>query len=153
MDGNSTHKTNTVDSNDAYQLITLNFGQINTGAHSLDFIFEKLAGASAVNVLIDDIQLTISGGLGFEEIDFSNGIIISNDMSNEMVHITYNFNEVEQLEMMATDMNGKIISINQFENEITGEKSISTSEWAPGVYQITVRSNKGLMKSSKVIVQ
>jgi hypothetical protein len=55
--------------------------------------------------------------------------------------------------MKATDINGKLISINQFENEMTGEKSISTSDWAPGVYQITISSNKGLMKTSKIIVQ
>lgn len=43
-------------------------------------------------------------------------------MSNEMLNITYNFNEVKQLEMMATDTNGKLILIDHFENETTGEK-------------------------------
>lgn len=153
VDGNSISKTNTVDSIGAYQLMTVNVGQINTGSHSLNFIFDKLAGSTSVNVLIDDVQLTINSGVGFEEIDFSNGIKISNNMTNEMVNISYNFNEVQQLEMKATDINGKLISINQFENEMTGEKSISTSDWAPGVYQITISSNKGLMKTSKIIVQ
>jgi hypothetical protein len=153
IDGNSISKLNTVDSIGEYQLVTVDVGLINAGSHSLDFVFEKLEGALVVNVLIDDVQLRINSGVGFEEVDFSNGIKINNDLSNELVTIAYNLNQVQSLEMEATDLNGKLISIRQFDNEITGEKNISTAEWAPGVYQISIRSNKGFIKSTKIIVQ
>lgn len=153
LDGIAVDKYNTIDSIGAYQLITLNVGTINAGAHDLNFVFEKQASASSVNVLLDDVQLTINSGAGYEELDFSNGIKIQNNITDDIVKIAYNFNEVQQLEMTATDMNGKLISSNKFENEITGEKSISTADWNPGVYHISIRSNKGFLKSSKIIVQ
>lgn len=151
MDGVTVSKMITDDSIGAYQPMVLNVGAVTSGSHTLTIRFEKLAGASAVNVLVDDIQLQISG-VGVEEIDFSNGIQISNNPESKKIMVAYNFNENQNVRMVVTDLTGKVVYNNLFENQMANEHSISSQEWSSGMYNITLTSDKGLSKSTKVVV-
>lgn len=152
LDGVTKSKISAGDSIGAYVNISVNVGTLNAGSHNLTFKFEKLAGASAVNVLIDDVKLTLSGTAGVEEIDFSNGVQISNNAETGNIMVAYNFNKVQNIRLTATDMTGKTVYSSQFENQSSDEQMISSTGWSKGIYNVTVESDKGLMKTRKVVV-
>lgn len=150
LDGANKSKTNTVDSIGDYQLVTLNVGQIIAGSHNLVFQFDKQASVAAVNVLIDDIRLTVNGSLGIEEIDFSNGIQISNNIETGNISVAYNFDEIQHIRLTATDLNGKVLYSNFLENQTANMQTINSTGWSAGIYNVTLTSDKGLTKTTKV---
>ncbi len=152
IDGVPQSKIAAVDSIGTYINVSVNMGQITAGSHILTFRFEKQASAAAVNVLIDDIRLNISGTVGIEEIDFSNGIQISNSAETDKIMVAYNFNENQNLGLTATDITGKVIYKELFEDQLTDEHAIETAGWSSGIYNITLTSDKGLTKTTKVVV-
>lgn len=152
LDGVSQSKIATVDSIGAYIYVSVDMGPITVGSHNLTFRFEKLASATAVNVLIDDIKLTIGGTVGIEEIDFSNGIQISNSIETGKIMIAYNFNENQNIHLKATDITGKVIYTNLYENQSVNKQAIETNGWSSGIYNITLTSDKGLTKTTRVVV-
>lgn len=152
MDGTAMSKINTVDSIGNYQQMTLNIGSVAAGSHNLTFRFEKQASADVVNVLIDDIRLEIGSTVGMEEIDFSNGIQISNNIETGKILVAYNFNEIQHLRLTTMDVSGKIVYSNLYQDQITNEHAIETNGWAKGIYHVTLTSDKGLTKTSKVVV-
>ena len=151
IDGTNISKTNMVDSIGAYELVTVDAGSIASGSHNLTIRFEKQASASAVNVLVDDIQLTI-GGVGTEEIDFSNGIQISNNIEDGNIQVAYNFNETQNIRLVVTDITGKMVYNNLYENQLASQHMIHSKEWSTGIYNVTLSSDKGLSKTTKVVV-
>jgi len=151
IDGTIISKINTVDSIGDYQLMTVDAGVINSGAHNILIRFEKQASAGVVNVLVDDIQLTISG-LSTEEIDFSNGIQISNNFETGNIQVAYNFNEIQNVELAVTDITGKVVYTNSYDNQLANQHTIESSGWSAGVYSVTLSSDQGLSKTTKVIV-
>lgn len=153
IDGTNISKTNTDDSIGAYQQVTLNVGQITMGSHDLTIRFEKLASTNSVNVLVDDIQLTIAGTVSIEEIDFSNGIQISNNMESGEIMVAYNLNENQTVRLAVTDITGKVVYINQLEDQQTNQHLIHSTGWSSGIYNITLTSEKGLTKTKKIVVQ
>ena len=152
MDGVAISKMNTVDSIGAYQQMTLNVGALTMGSHNLTIRFEKQAGAAVVNVLVDDIQLTIGGTVSVEEIDFSNGIQISNNMESGEIVVAYNFNENQTVRLAVTDITGKVVYNNQFSDQQANQHSINSNDWSSGMYNVTLTSDKGLVKTKKVVV-
>lgn len=152
MDGTALSKTATVDSIGAYQQVTLNVGTVPMGSHNLTIRFQKQAGASVVNVLVDDIQLTIGGPVGIEEIDFSNGIQISNNIESGEITVAYNFNQNQNVRLSVTDITGKVVYDGQFSNQQANQHSINSNDWSSGLYNITLTSDKGLVKTKKVVV-
>lgn len=152
LDGVSQSKIATIDSIGTYVYISVNMGQITVGSHNLTFRFEKQPSATAVNVLIDDVKLTIGGAVGIEEIDFSNGIQISNNAETGEIMVAYNFNENQNLRLTATDITGKTVYANLYENQSANEHAIETNGWASGIYNVTLVSDKGLTKTTKVVV-
>lgn len=152
LDGVTKSKIATVDSIGVYINVSVNMGTISSGSHNLTFRFEKQAGAAAVNVLIDDIRLTIGSTVGMEEIDFSNGIQISNSIETGKIMVAYNFNENQNLRLTATDVTGKAVYTNLYEDQVTNEHAIETAGWSSGIYNITLVSDKGLTKTTKVVV-
>lgn len=152
LDGVTQSKISAGDSIGAYVNISVNVGTLAVGSHNLTFRFEKLAGASAVNVLIDDVKLLLSGTVGVEEIDFSNGVQISGNPESGNIQVAYNFNKLQNIRLTATDMTGKTVYSNQFENQLSGEQTISSTGWAKGIYNMTIASDKGLVKTQKVVV-
>lgn len=152
LDGTDKSKTNTVDSIGAYQQVTLNVGAVTSGSHNLTFMFSKLASASSVNVLVDDIRLTVGSTVGIEEIDFSNGIQISSNSETGKIVVAYNFNELQNVRLAATDMSGKTVYSSQFENQLADEQTIYSTGWSKGIYNISIVSDKGLVKTKKIVV-
>ena len=152
MDGTTISETATVDSIGAYQEVTLDVGNVTMGSHNLTIRFQKQAGANVVNVLVDDIQLTVGGPVGIEEIDFSNGIQISNNMESGEIMIAYNFNENQNIRITVTDITGKIVYNGQFTNQQADQHLINSNSWSSGLYNVTLTSDKGLMKTKKVVV-
>jgi hypothetical protein len=152
LDGVAKRKIATIDSIGTYINVSVNMGTISAGSHNLTFRFQKQAGSTSVNVLIDDVRLSIAGVLGVEEIDFSNGIQISNSTETGKVMIAYNFNENQNLRLAATDMTGKAIYTHVYENQTSNEHTIETTGWSSGIYNITLTSDKGLTKTTKVVV-
>ena len=152
LDGVAQSKIATIDSIGTYINISVNMGQITMGTHLLTFRFEKQASASSVNVLIDDVRLNIAGTVGVEEIDFSNGIQISNNAEDGKIMVAYNFNENQNLRLTATDLTGKVVYKDAFEDQVTNEKAIETTGWSSGIYNITLSTDKGLTKTTKVVV-
>lgn len=151
LDGVTVSKINTDDSIGTYQLMTVDVGPVTSGSHNLTIRFEKQASASAVNVLVDDIQLVISG-VGVEEIDFSDGIQISNNPESKKIMVAYNFNKLQNVRLVVTDLTGKVVYNNTYENQQTSEHSISSQDWNSGLYNVTLTSDKGLSKTTKVVV-
>lgn len=152
MDGTAISKINTVDSIGAYQQMTLNVGAVTMGSHNLTIRFQKQASAAVVNVLVDDIQLTIGSTVSVEEIDFSNGIQISNNMESGQIMVAYNFNENQNVRLTVTDITGKVVYNDQFSNQLANEHSINSNDWSSGMYNVTLTSEKGLVKTKKVVV-
>lgn len=152
MDGIAISKTNTVDSIGAYQQVTVNVGAVTMGAHNLTIRFQKQASAAVVNVLVDDIQLTIGGTVSVEEIDFSNGIQISNNLESGEIMVAYNFNENQNIRLSVTDITGKVVYNGQFSNQLANQHAISSNDWSSGMYNVTLTSDKGLVKTKKVLV-
>ncbi|WP_300665547.1 T9SS type A sorting domain-containing protein [Fluviicola sp.] len=152
LDGVAISKTNTVDSIGAYQETTLNVGAITMGSHNLTIRFQKQASAAVVNVLVDDIQLTIGGTVSVEEIDFSNGIQISNNIESGEITVAYNFNENQNVRLSVTDITGKVVYNGQFSDQTANQHIIHSNDWSSGMYNVTLTSDKGLVKTKKVVV-
>ncbi|MNU83955.1 hypothetical protein D3C71_736650 [compost metagenome] len=152
MDGTTINKINTVDSIGAYQQMTLNVGAVTMGSHNLTIRFQKQAGAAVVNVLVDDIQLTIGGTVGVEEIDFSNGIQISNNMESGEIVVAYNFNQNQNVRLAVTDITGKVVYNGQFSDQLANQHLINSNDWSSGMYNVTLTSDRGLVKTKKVVV-
>lgn len=153
MDGTAISKINTVDSIGAYQQMTLNMGTITAGSHNLTIRFQKQASAAIVNVLVDDIRLTIGNTVGVEEIDFSNGIQISNNMETGKISVAYNFTKSQNVRLVATDITGKVVFNEAFENMETNQHILNSSDWNSGIYTISLSTDRGLTKTTKVIIQ
>lgn len=151
LDGVTVNKINTDDSIGVYQTMIVDVGAVTSGSHNLTIRFEKQASASSVNVLVDDIQLAISG-VGVEEIDFSNGVQISSNPESGTVVVAYNLNELQNLSLTATDLSGKVVHTESYENQLSSEHKINSKGWASGIYTVTLTSDKGLTKSTKVMV-
>jgi Protein of unknown function (DUF3244). len=152
LDGVAQSKIATIDSIGTYINISVNMGQITSGSHNLTFRFQKQASATSVNVLVDDVRLNISGTAGLEEIDFNNGIQISNSAETGKIKVAYNFNELQNLHLTATDITGKVVYKELFEDQATNEQEIESTGWSSGIYTITLTSDKGLTKTTKVVV-
>ncbi|MNK02305.1 hypothetical protein D3C87_201260 [compost metagenome] len=153
LDGVAINKVNTVDSIGAYQQVTLNVGQVTAGSHNLTIRFQKLAGTNVVNVLVDDVQLNIAGTVGVEEIDFSNGIQVSSNIETGHIMVAYNFNKVQNVRLTATDITGKVVYVENHDNQTTNQYEINSKDWAKGIYNVTLSTDKGLTKTTKVVVQ
>lgn len=153
LDGAVKNKVNTIDSIGTYQQVTVNLGQVPSGSHTFLMRFQKLAGPTTVNVLVDDIQINIAGTVSVEEIDFSNGIQVSNNIETGHIAIAYNFNQVQNVRLTATDVTGKVVYVENHDNQITNKHTVDSSNWAKGVYNVTLSTDKGLAKTTKVVVQ
>ncbi|WP_341906467.1 T9SS type A sorting domain-containing protein [Fluviicola taffensis] len=152
MDGTAIDKINTVDSIGDYQQMTLNIGAVTVGSHNLTIQFQKQASAAVVNVLVDDVKLTIGGTVGVEEIDFSNGIQISNNIETGNISVAYNFDEIQHIRLTATDLSGKVLYSDFLENQTANMQTINSTGWSAGIYTISIVSDKGLVKNHKVVV-
>lgn len=152
LDSTAISKTNTVDSIGTYQQVTVDIGAVTMGSHDLTIRFQKQASSAVVNVLIDDIQLTIENSVSVEEIDFSNGIQISNNIESGKINVAYNFNEHQTIRLSVTDITGKVVYNGQFSDQTTNQHSIESNNWSPGMYNVTLTSDKGLVKTKKVVV-
>lgn len=152
MDGTTISKTNMVDSIGDYQQVTVDVGAVTMGSHTLTISFEKQVSPAVVNVLVDDVQLTIESNVSVEEIDFSNGIQISNNIESGKINVAYNFNENQNLRLSVTDITGKVVYNGQFSDQTANQHSIDSNNWSSGMYNVTLTSDKGLVKTQKVVV-
>jgi len=152
LDGVSQSKIATVDSIGSYINVSVNMGTVTAGTHLLTFRFEKQPGATSVNVLVDDVRLNISGTVSVEEIDFTNGIQISSNAETKKILVKYNLNKNQNLHLTATDISGKTVYTGQFDNQQADQQLIESGGWSPGIYNVTLSTDAGLTKTTKVIV-
>ena len=103
--------------------------------------------------LFDDVQLNIAGTVGIEEIDFSNGIQVTSNIETGNISVAYNFNQLQNVRLTATDITGKVVYVDNHDNQLTNQYELNSKGWAAGIYNVTLSTDKGLTKTTKVVVQ
>jgi len=136
-----------------YVLETINIPTLTSGPHILKLSFEKGLTTETVNVLIDDITLTVGNEVGVEEIDFMSGIKISTNATKKTIAIDYNLEKAHDINIQIMDLNGKSVSKKMYANQQTNSQSISTEGWTSGLYLLQFSTSDGLVKSTKIVVQ
>lgn len=152
VDANIVNKVAIIDSTITYEEINIALGPLSAGSHTLSIEMIKPAGAKVVNAVIDDVTLLISNNVGNEEIDFTNGIQITSNIDSKEIRLAYNFAENQHIKVTVLDMNGKVMLLENLENETTNQKTIHASGWATGIYIVNLTTSKGITKSVKVVL-
>ena len=92
--------------------------------------------------MIDDITLNTAGTLGDTEIDFSNGVSIYSSHLEQSIEIEFHLMKNSNIDLMITDMLGKVIAEKKMLNIKDQKVAFSTSQLATGVYNVKINNGK-----------
>jgi hypothetical protein len=142
----------TDDSIGAYTEVLINLGNLPAGNHTLLFTAVKTSAAT-VNVLVDDITLSVGNNAGMSEIDFSNGITLFSNNELSSINISMNLMKETDLRISISDMMGRTVYNNLTPNAQYNNLVIPTESWSTGVYNVIFTDASGYSFTKKVFVK
>lgn len=139
----------------AYAEVSMSLGMVTTGSHTLAFRGnESGTAAGTFNTLIDDITITIGGGSAATETNMlDEGIKMVNNVTDHTLNMYFNFTEAMDLTISIIDMNGKILTMENFSQMLDGSYTFNTSELSSGIYSVYFRKGNNSSIGKKFYVQ
>ncbi|MCU0432614.1 MAG: T9SS type A sorting domain-containing protein [Bacteroidia bacterium] len=156
IDGNVLWATSSFDSaqyNSAYTAVTITIPALTAGSHVLNFSsVESGNGASATNMLVDDITLLHGTGVGLTEILFDEGITISQNPVMNALNVAFNLPRPTNLQVMITDMSGRVVNTANLNGVTSSYVTFNTLNLSNGIYNVTINDGKSAI-TRKVLIQ
>ncbi len=156
LDGNVLWVKTAVDSsqfNSGYTPVTVLIPALAAGNHTVEFYgHETGTGTNAFNALVDDITIWQGTGIGYTEYSLEEGIAISQNVQESTLNVSLNLPRESDLNITITDIFGKVIASSDVKGAKNNYITFSTTEFAAGVYNITINNGHSKL-NRKVFIQ